>query len=204
MTARDVFDDDLVQERYFDDMDEYDARDYQDDEYDARDYLDDEYDARDYLDDEYDARDFEDEEELSARVINPALLRLARNGGRRALPPAFGRIANRIPKALGGVLPRPRIPSGLIRKIPGFLKGRKNLGQALATRELLEEILDARGKFGMGGLKRKGGKKFRKAIGGKRRRNKKKKMMAGGEGVPSPAGEVAGAPAPDAAAAPVA
>ncbi|KAH6915638.1 hypothetical protein BKA70DRAFT_1253312 [Coprinopsis sp. MPI-PUGE-AT-0042] len=52
LTARDLLDDDLLQERYFDDVDEYEARDYLDDEYEARDYFEDEHEARDYFGDD--------------------------------------------------------------------------------------------------------------------------------------------------------
>ncbi|KAH6915636.1 hypothetical protein BKA70DRAFT_1500664 [Coprinopsis sp. MPI-PUGE-AT-0042] len=52
LTARDLLDDDLLQERYFDDIDEYDARDYLEDEYEARDYFEDEHEARDYFGDD--------------------------------------------------------------------------------------------------------------------------------------------------------
>jgi hypothetical protein len=37
LTARNVFGEDLIQERYFDDIDEYDARDYLDNKYETRD-----------------------------------------------------------------------------------------------------------------------------------------------------------------------
>lgn len=88
LTARDVFEDDLLQERSFDDLEDYEARDYLDDELDARDIFEDEFDARDF-DDEFDARDFADEDfGLEARRRGGGLKSFGRklgNFGKKAL-----------------------------------------------------------------------------------------------------------------------
>jgi hypothetical protein len=197
VTARDIFDDDLVQERYFDDVDEYGARDvFEDNDFDARDYLE---------ADEYDARDFEDaEEELMARSFS-SKLNLGRLKG--SLIPPRGSPGRR--PSLGGL----KLPLGRPRTALSQAKGKiwsKGAGNSQAdsvsTRELLEEVLDARDKaeeaaerrklrkLKLLALRKKGGKKLGKQGGLKK---KGKKLGAGARPVDAsaPVAEAA-APAP--------
>ncbi|KAH6918304.1 hypothetical protein BKA70DRAFT_1246824 [Coprinopsis sp. MPI-PUGE-AT-0042] len=187
LTARDVFEDDVLQERSFDDIDEYDARDY----------VDDEYGARDYLDDEYDARDFFDEDELTARLTIGSA------------PPGSGPRLARINKPPIGGFFRPRLPRigrGPARKGPARTRIQSQnpgppQGDSVSTRELLEELLEARDQAEQAAARRRRKQRQRLRKAGKRK-SKKLKAAAAGQGAADPSAQAApaSAPAADAAA----
>ncbi|KAH6915632.1 hypothetical protein BKA70DRAFT_1215987 [Coprinopsis sp. MPI-PUGE-AT-0042] len=173
LTARDVFEDDVLQERSFDDIDEYDARDYLDDEYDARDF-------------------FDDEDELAARVslskaAARAVLRVPFRThpgprGQRKKGSVFGNSAGR------------RARTKILAQNPDPPQG-----NSVSAREFLEELLEARDQAEQAAARRRRRQRQRLRKAGKR---KSKKLKADPSAQAAPAGAPAAdaaAPAPAAA-----